>query len=133
MALELRSQLCTFENSTNCNEISFDLHSFSEQLKGLLSRTCNMHRAGHGNTHDHVIEWSQEISQNPFNASFSIFSCIKMKVNYKIKQITSRRLYLMQNFSDTYTTKRSHRLFLSNFPKLNGQEFVRIHIFMMSH
>ena len=24
MALELRSQLCTFENSTNCNEISFE-------------------------------------------------------------------------------------------------------------
>ena len=36
MALELRSQLCTFENSTNCNEISFDPHSFSEELKGLL-------------------------------------------------------------------------------------------------
>ena len=36
MALELRSQLCTFENSTKCNEISFDLHSFSEWLKGLL-------------------------------------------------------------------------------------------------
>ena len=28
MALELRLQLCTFENSTNCNEISFDPHSF---------------------------------------------------------------------------------------------------------
>ena len=36
MALQLRSQLCTFENSTNCNEISFDPHSFSEELKGLL-------------------------------------------------------------------------------------------------
>ena len=36
MALQLRSQLCTFENSTNCNEISFDPHSFSELLKGLL-------------------------------------------------------------------------------------------------
>ena len=36
MALELRSQLCTFENSTNCNEISFDPHSFSEELKGLF-------------------------------------------------------------------------------------------------
>ena len=35
MALKLRSQLCTFENSTNCNEISFDPHSFSEKLKGL--------------------------------------------------------------------------------------------------
>ena len=34
MALELRSQLCTFENFTNCNEISCDPHSFSEQ--GLL-------------------------------------------------------------------------------------------------
>ena len=30
MALELRSQLCTFEISTKCNEISFDPHSFSE-------------------------------------------------------------------------------------------------------
>ena len=30
MALELRSQLCTFENSTKCNEISFGPHSFSE-------------------------------------------------------------------------------------------------------
>ena len=30
VALELRSQLCTFENSTNCNEISFDPHSLSE-------------------------------------------------------------------------------------------------------
>ena len=36
MALELRLQLCTFENSTNCDEISFDLHSFREELKGLL-------------------------------------------------------------------------------------------------
>ena len=36
MALQLRSQLCTFENSTNCNEILFDPHSFSEELKGLL-------------------------------------------------------------------------------------------------
>ena len=39
MALELRSQLCTFENSTNCNEISFDPHSFSEKLKGLLPKS----------------------------------------------------------------------------------------------
>ena len=31
MALEVRSQLCTFENSTNCNEVSFDPHSFSEK------------------------------------------------------------------------------------------------------
>ena len=30
MALELRSQLCTFENSTNCNEKSFDAYSFLE-------------------------------------------------------------------------------------------------------
>ena len=30
VALELRSQLCTFENSTNCNEISFNPHSLSE-------------------------------------------------------------------------------------------------------
>ena len=30
MALELRSQLCTVENSTKCNEISFDPDSFSE-------------------------------------------------------------------------------------------------------
>ena len=36
MALELRLQLCTFENPTNFNEVSFDPHSFSEQLKGLL-------------------------------------------------------------------------------------------------
>ena len=28
VALELRSQLCTFENSTNCNEISLDPNSF---------------------------------------------------------------------------------------------------------
>ena len=28
MALEVRSQLCTFENSTKCNEITFDLDSF---------------------------------------------------------------------------------------------------------
>ena len=27
MALELRSQLCAFENSTNCNEILFDPRS----------------------------------------------------------------------------------------------------------
>ena len=32
MALDLRSQLCTFVSSTNCNEISFDPHSFSEGL-----------------------------------------------------------------------------------------------------
>ena len=38
MALKLRSQLCTFENSTNCNEILLDPHSFSEELKGLLLR-----------------------------------------------------------------------------------------------
>ena len=30
MALELRSQLCTFENSTEFDEISFDPDSFSE-------------------------------------------------------------------------------------------------------
>ena len=30
VALELRSQLCTFETSTNCNEKSFDPRSFSE-------------------------------------------------------------------------------------------------------
>ena len=36
MALELRSQLCTFENSTKCYEISFDLHSFSGKLIGLF-------------------------------------------------------------------------------------------------
>ena len=29
VALEPRSQLCTSETSTNCNEISFDPHSFS--------------------------------------------------------------------------------------------------------
>ena len=28
VALELRSQLCAFEISTNCDEISFDPHSF---------------------------------------------------------------------------------------------------------
>ena len=28
VASELRSQLCTFENSINCNEVSFDQHSF---------------------------------------------------------------------------------------------------------
>ena len=28
MALELLSQLCTFENSTKCNKISFDSDSF---------------------------------------------------------------------------------------------------------
>ena len=38
MALQLRSQLCTFENSTNCNEILFDPHSFSEELKGLFNK-----------------------------------------------------------------------------------------------
>ena len=37
MALELRLQFCTFENSTKCNEISIDPYSISEQLKGLLS------------------------------------------------------------------------------------------------
>ena len=37
MALERHSQLCIFENSTNCNEIPFDLHLFSEYLKGLFS------------------------------------------------------------------------------------------------
>ena len=36
MALELRSQLCTLENSTKCDEISFDPHSLPEQLKGLF-------------------------------------------------------------------------------------------------
>ena len=36
MALELLSVLCTFENSTKCNEISFDPESFLENLKGLL-------------------------------------------------------------------------------------------------
>ena len=36
MALELRSQLCTFDNSANFNEISFDPHLFSEYLKGLF-------------------------------------------------------------------------------------------------
>ena len=30
MALELLSVLCTFENPTKCNEISFDPDSFSE-------------------------------------------------------------------------------------------------------
>ena len=30
VALELRSQLCTFENSINCDEISFNPHSFCE-------------------------------------------------------------------------------------------------------
>ena len=28
MALELLSALCTFENSTKCNELSFDADSF---------------------------------------------------------------------------------------------------------
>ena len=36
MALELRSPLCTFENSTKRNQISFDPDSFLELLKGLL-------------------------------------------------------------------------------------------------
>ena len=36
MALELLSALCTFDNSTKCPEITFDPHSFSEKLKGLL-------------------------------------------------------------------------------------------------
>ena len=36
MALEVLSVLCTFDYSTKCNEVSFDPHSFSEQLKGLL-------------------------------------------------------------------------------------------------
>ena len=35
MELELLSPLYTFENSTKCNEISFDPNSFSEKLKGL--------------------------------------------------------------------------------------------------
>ena len=30
MALELQSQLCTFENSTKRDEITFDLDSFLE-------------------------------------------------------------------------------------------------------
>ena len=42
VALQLRLQLCTFENSTNCNEISFDPHSFSEYLKGLLIKIALM-------------------------------------------------------------------------------------------
>ena len=40
MALELRPQLCTFENSTNCYEMSLDPYSFSEWLKCLFSTTC---------------------------------------------------------------------------------------------
>ena len=36
VALELRSQLCTFENTTKCNEITLDLDSFLAKLKGLL-------------------------------------------------------------------------------------------------
>ena len=43
MTLELRLQLCTFESSTECNKISFDQHSFSENLKGLLNRQRNKH------------------------------------------------------------------------------------------
>ena len=30
MALDVLLALCTFENSTKCDEISFDLHSFLE-------------------------------------------------------------------------------------------------------
>ena len=30
MALEVQSLLCTFENSTKCNALSFDPDSFSE-------------------------------------------------------------------------------------------------------
>ena len=33
MALDLLSVLCTFDNSTKCNEISFDPDSFLEWLK----------------------------------------------------------------------------------------------------
>ena len=36
MALKLLSVLYTFENSTKCDEILFDPHSFLEQLKGLM-------------------------------------------------------------------------------------------------
>ena len=37
MALEFLSSLYTFKNSTKCDEISFDPHSFLEWLKGLFS------------------------------------------------------------------------------------------------
>ena len=37
MALELLLVLYTFDNSTKCNEISFDPHSFLEELNGLLA------------------------------------------------------------------------------------------------
>ena len=33
VALELLPVLCIFENSTKCNEISFDPHSFLDKLK----------------------------------------------------------------------------------------------------
>ena len=56
MALEFRSQLCKFENSTNCNEISFDPHSFSELLKGLL-KICDCFRL------------NPSLSSNPMNVS----------------------------------------------------------------
>ena len=38
MALELRLQFCTFEDSTKCYEVSFDPHSCFEQPKGLLRK-----------------------------------------------------------------------------------------------
>ena len=38
MALELLSLLCTFENSTNCNEMSFELHSFLGIAKRSIAR-----------------------------------------------------------------------------------------------
>ena len=38
MALELRSQLCTFENSTKCNEMTFDLDSFFRIAKRSITK-----------------------------------------------------------------------------------------------
>ena len=55
VALELRSQLCTFENSTNCNEISFDPHSFSEELKDLLKNFRDYDGKEHGAGKDKVM------------------------------------------------------------------------------
>ena len=42
MALELRSQWCIFENSTKCNEMSFDPHSFSAKrsIRRITSIRC---------------------------------------------------------------------------------------------
>ena len=36
MALDVLLLLCTFENSTKCDEISFDSHSFLEYLRSII-------------------------------------------------------------------------------------------------